>query len=365
MNESKLIINENCLLKINLNLIEFNYSLMLQKISKRTILSAVLKSNSYGLGLKNIAEKLISSGCSFFFLNSLSEAVYIRKISQESELFLLNGVIDKKYKEIKKIFQNKISPVINSIEELEKIIDYKKRVKNNVNVSLHFDTGINRLGIEISLAEQIKNLCELNNLNIKCVMSHLIASDEKNALNKIQKEKFDKIIKFFPNSIHSLSNSNAIIKHKTLNYGMVRSGGNIFGLNSDEFRPVFSVFARILQIKTTEESINHFGYNSTFKAKNIKKIAIIGAGYADGYPRILSNLSEVFYIKKLPIIGSISMDYMIIDITKLNDESIKVGNWVELLGENIKIQDIAKKSKTIPYEILINICSRAKKQYIG
>ena len=67
MNESKLIINENCLLKINLDLIEFNYSLMLKQISKSTILSAVLKSNSYGLGLKNIAEKLISSGCSFFF----------------------------------------------------------------------------------------------------------------------------------------------------------------------------------------------------------------------------------------------------------------------------------------------------------
>ena len=351
MNESKLIINENCLLKINLDLIEFNYSLMLKQISKSTILSAVLKSNSYGLGLKNIAEKLISSGCSFFFLNSLNEAVYIRKISQESELFLLNGVIDKSDKEIKKIFQHKISPVINSREELEKIIDYKKRSKNTLNISLHFDTGINRLGIEISLVEKIKNLCELNNLKIKCVMSHLIASDEKTALNKIQKEKFDKIIKFFPNSIHSLSNSNAIIKHKALNYGMVRSGGNIFGLNSDLFRPVFSVFAKILQIKRTEELINHFGYNSTFKAKNIKKIAIIGVGYADGYPRILSNLSEVFYIKKLPIIGSISMDYMMIDITNLNDETIKVGNWVELLGENIKIQDIAKKSKTIPYEI--------------
>ena len=365
MNESKLIINENCLLKINLNLIEFNYRRMLQKISKSTILSAVLKSNSYGLGLKNITEKLISSGCSFFFLNSLSEAIYIRKISQKSELFLLNGVIDKNYIEIKKIFQHKISPVINSMEELEKIIDYKKGIKNDLNVSLHFDTGINRLGIEISLAEQIKNLCKSNNLNIKCVMSHLIASDENTALNKIQKKKFDRIIKFFPDSIHSLSNSNAIIKHKSLNYGMVRSGGNIFGLNSDEFRPVFSFFAKILQIKKAEELINHFGYNSTFKAKNIKKIAIIGVGYADGYPRILSNLGEVFYIKKLPIIGSISMDYMMIDITNLNDDSMKVGNWVELLGENIKIQDIAKKSKTIPYEILINICSRAKKQYIG
>ena len=84
----------------------------------------------------------------------------------------------------------------------------------------------------------------------------------------------------------------------------------------------------------------------------------------DGYPRNLSNKSEVFFIRRLPIIGTISMDYTIIDINSLDDKSIEVGDWVELIGDNISIREISEKSETIPYEILINICSRAKKQYI-
>ncbi len=365
MNNTRLTINENCLLKIDLDLIESNYKIMLKKISRNTVLSAVLKSNSYGLGLKYITEKLISSGCKFFFLNSLNEAIYIRRISKNSELFLLNGVIDSSSKNLKNIYENKISPVINSTEELYTIINFKKKYEKNINISLHFDTGINRLGIEISKIKKIKDLCKLNKLKVKCVMSHLIASDEKNILNIFQKKKFDELRKAFPNSIHSLSNSNAINNLKSFNYDMVRSGGNIFGLNSSDYKPAFSFFGKVLQIKKAEDSTNHFGYNSTFKSKNIKKIAIVGVGYADGYPKILSNFSEVFFVKRLPILGSISMDYIIVDITSLPNSTINVGDWVELVGKNIKIQDIAKKCKTIPYEILINICSRAKKQYIG
>ena len=91
----------------------------------------------------------------------------------------------------------------------------------------------------------------------------------------------------------------------------------------------------------------------------------MGLGYADGYPRLLSNNAEVFFKKRLSIIGTISMDYTIVDISKLGVGQIKVGDWVEFIGENINVKEISRKSQTIPYEILINICSRAKKQYIG
>ena len=104
--------------------------------------------------------------------------------------------------------------------------------------------------------------------------------------------------------------------------------------------------------------IKHFSPNKK------KKIAIVAFGYADGYPRILSNISYVYFKKKLPIIGLISMDYIIVDISELNDGEIKVGDFVELIGNNILLSFIAKKSKTIPYEILNNIGNRAKKIYI-
>ena len=80
-----------------------------------------------------------------------------------------------------------------------------------------------------------------------------------------------------------------------------------------------------------------------------------------GYPRVLSNKSFAFFKKKLPIIGSISMDYMTVDVTDLNRTEINVGDFIELIGDNISINEIAEKSNTIPYEILNNIGFRAKK----
>ncbi len=365
MDKSNIIINKNCLLKVNLKLIGLNYKKIQKKVSEKSQVSAVLKSNSYGLGLLNVGRKLIEIGCKSFFLNSVEEALLLRKICSTSDIYLLNGLVNLKQEEVMKIFEKNIIPVINSLKELQQLIKFKNKIKDSINVTLHFDTGINRLGIKQNELQQIKNICKENRINIQCVMSHLIASDEETYLNKEQNEKFKKIINNFPKAIFSISNSNAIINYKNMNYGMVRSGGNIFGVTSRYFDQTFGLFARVIQKKTVNEAINHFGYNSTFKSKKLKKIAILGVGYADGYPRSLSNNGEVFFIKRLSIIGTISMDYTIIDISSLEDKQIKVGDWVELIGNNINIQEISKKTHTIPYEILINICSRAKKQYIG
>ena len=364
MDENNFIINDNCLLKINLDRIGQNYKKIQKRISKNSEISAVLKSNAYGLGLENIAKKLIKIGCKSFFLNTFKEALYLRKICPSLDIYLLNGLVNINYEDMEEVLDKNIIPVINSSEELEKLVKFKKSHDDCISISLHFDTGINRLGIRQNELANIKDTCKKNHIKVKCVMSHLIASDEKTILNKEQKKKFDEIIKNFPNAILSISNSNAIINYKSMNYGMVRSGGNIFGVTSDDFTQSFDLYARVLQITRAEEGLNHFGYNSTFKSTELKRIAILGFGYADGYPRLLSNKGEVFFKKRLSIIGTISMDYTIVDISTLDDGQIKVGDWVELIGENINIKEISKKSQTIPYEILINICSRAKKQYI-
>ena len=150
-----------------------------------------------------------------------------------------------------------------------------------------------------------------------------------------------------------------------IEYNLVRTGGCIFGtIESKPFKTVVELHARILQIKLIDNSKKSYGYNQTFQSKQKKKIAIVAFGYADGYPRVLSNISYVYFKKKLPIIGSISMDYIIVDISELNESEIKVGDFVELIGNNILLSFIARKSKTIPYEILNNIGNRAKKIYI-
>ena len=335
------IINNNGLLKINLSNVSDNYS-FLSEFVKPSRVASVLKSNCYGLGLEKVAKKLLGLGCRDFFLTSFEEAFALKKITSKGNVILLNGIIGQSEKEIYDIFKSKIIPVINSLNELKKFYKYSKKFNINHKITLHFDTGINRIGIDQQEKKEIIDFCKKKKINIFCVMSHLISSDKiESKYNMIQKTKFEEIIKFFPKSLHSLSNSNAILNFKELNYSN-------FGYNKD-------------LIKDHE----CFGYNATFQSYQRKKIAILGVGYADGLPRVLSNNSNAYFKKKkLPIIGSISMDYTIIDISSLNNNELKVGDWVELIGNNISLEEVSIKAGTIPYEILNCVGNRVKKSYI-
>ena len=361
----KITINENGLLKINLGFLGDNYK-NLKKTLKKSRIGCVLKSDAYGLGLVEITKKLIKIGCQDFFLTNLDEALKVRKECRKSNIILLNGLINLKQSEIKKVFQNKIIATINSLDELKKFNESSKKLSIKPKITLHFDTGINRLGIDEQEMTPVIQYCKKFRIKVFCVMSHFASADEKlNSFNKKQNLKFKKIIKHFPNAIHSIANSQAIINLNKIEYNLVRTGGCVFGtIETKPFKSVVELHARILQIKLIDNSKKSYGYNQTFQSKQKKKIAIVAFGYADGYPRILSNISYVYFKKKLPIIGLISMDYIIVDISELNDGEIKVGDFVELIGNNILLSFIARKSKTIPYEILNNIGKRAKKIYI-
>ena len=360
----EIILNKNGLLKINLNHLGNNYK-NLKKILKKSRIGGVLKANAYGLGLNKIARKLLSLGCRDFFLTSLEESLAVRDESKNSNIILLNGIINLNENEIKKMLNFRIIPVINSLLELKKF--YKNyNESNEETIALHFDTGINRLGVTEREANEVINFCKKKKTKIFCIMSHLASADEpRNIMNKKQINKFEEIIQNFKESQHSLANSNGIINLKQIEFNIVRSGGCLFGtIENNHFKNIIELYARVLQIKDIECFHEIYGYNGTYQTRGKKRIAIIGFGYADGYPRILSNISYVFLKKRLPVIGSISMDYMTVDISKLKDKDIKVGDYVELIGKNIKLSEIAKKSHTIPYEILNNIGNRVKKIYI-
>ena len=202
-------------------------------------------------------------------------------------------------------------------------------------------------------------------------MSHLASADEpNNMINKVQKNIFDRIIKIFPKTLVSISNSSAIFNLKGFNYSFVRTGGALLGIDpnrkNEALKTVISVKAKVIQLRDLEnEPVKFIGYNSTYRVNSKIKIAVLGIGYADGYPRNLSNLGyAMFKNKKLPIIGNISMDYMTIDISCFKSSEIKTGDWVELIGEKITIQKVASMAETIEYEILNNLGRRLMKDYI-
>ena len=353
------MISTNTYLEVNLRNIIFNYK-YLSSINKGHYTGATIKANAYGLGDKKIIKILYKAGCRYFFVATLDEAIKLRQTFKYGFLYVLNGV--KKTDFNKYLIENNIIPIVNSINNLEEI----KSIKKKLNIGIHIDTGINRLGIPIY------DLNKFNidkKINITLVVSHLASADEKNNPYNNKQSKIFKIItnEYFKSNIKSMSNSAGLILGKNFHYDLTRPGIALYGGHNNttlknKIKPVVKLKAEILQIKKIYK--NEFvGYNQTFHSKKNMIIAIIGIGYADGISRQLSNKGFVYYKSfKFRIIGRISMDILTIDITS-QAKALKVGMFVELINYENDIEKLAKRCGTISNEILTSISDRIKKIY--
>ena len=266
-----------------------------------------------------------------------------------------------------KLFKNNhIIPIINSIEELKLLNKIFKNSKSNIKIGVHIDSGINRLGIKIKDLKEFKK----NELDVVLLLSHLASSDEKNnKYNNFQNINFSKaFINFKSVKYKSLVNSMGIMLNKKYHYDIIRPGISLYGGHFNTnlkkiIKPVIKLKARVLQIKKLEKN-EFIGYNQTYQTSKPTTIAILGIGYADGIPRIMSNKGKVFYKKKkFNIVGRVSMDSITIDVTKYF-KLIKKGIYMEIINYEYDIEKFAKECNTISNEILTSISNRVKRIYI-
>ena len=351
------MIKDNFILNIHTKNLINNYKYFIKK-KKNLIVAPTIKANSYGLGDLKIFNLLYTYGCKHFFVATLEEGIKLRKLKKNVIIYVLNGIQNHN---IQLFSKNKLIPIINTNNELKKII------KSNIKFGIHIDTGINRLGIDY---RDIPNYIYSNN-NINILISHLASADEiNNNYNSIQKNRFIDTINKFKNKniIYSLSNSNGSELSKSYLFDMIRPGIALYGGNNDtkslkkNIKPVIKLKGKILQIKKLKNK-EFVGYNQTFKTNKETKIAIISAGYADGIPRKLSNKGEVYYKNdKFKIIGRISMDSLTIDISK-SKYNLKEGMYIDFINFTYGIESFAKQCHTISNEIITSIGQRVKRFY--
>ena len=349
------MIKSSALLEINTKNLLHNYKLI-SKIAKNSIVGATIKANAYGLGDKKIFNILHKNGCRNFFLATIEEAIKLKNIHKNTNIYVLNGV---NIVDLNLCKRKKIIPIINSITELNKI---NKKYK----IGVHIDSGINRLGIKINELNNRK----YKNLNIFILLSHLASAEEKkNNYNEIQNNLFKKTFKYFQNIKYlSLANSMGTILGKEYHYDLLRPGISLYGGHYNTIlkkliKPVIKLKAKVLQIKNLRKN-EFIGYNQTFKTKKRTKIAILGIGYADGVSRILSNKGKVYYKnEKFKILGRISMDTLTIDLSNYK-KNIKIGTYMEIINYKHDIEKIAIDCNTISNEILTSISNRVKRIYI-
>ncbi len=349
------MINESGILNINTKNIIYNYNFF-KKLKKNLIVAPTIKANAYGLGDKKIYKLLLNQGCKHFFVATLSEGLKLNNKNKLIKIYVLNGL--QNYK-LNKFTNANLIPVINTIEEYYRIKSAK------IDYAIHIDTGINRLGISLKDA----GMLDLNNRNIKLIISHLSSSDEyKINYNIKQKKLFNNFVNKKPKGvIFSLANAHGSILDKTYLYNMIRPGIGIYGCYENKklekkIKNVIDFKGKIIQIKDLQKN-QYIGYNRTFKTKTKTKVAIIGLGYEDGIPRSLSNKGFVYFRKnRFKIIGRISMDSFTIDISKCS-HVLKVGMYVDIINEEHKVDKFAKKCKTISYEVLTSIGNRVYRNY--
>ncbi len=349
------MINESGILSINTKNLIYNYNFF-KNLKKNLIVAPTIKADAYGLGDKKIFNLLVNQGCKHFFVATLNEGSKLKNKNNSIKIYVLNGL--QNYK-LEQFTRANLIPVVNSIEEYKRIKDA------NIDYAIHIDTGINRLGIS---SEDVKKL-DLQNDNIKLIISHLSSSDEyKIKYNIKQKNLFNTFINEKTKGIiFSLANAHGSILDKTYLYDMIRPGIGIYGCFENKklekkIKNVINLKGKIIQIKDLKKN-QYIGYNRTFKTKNKTKVAIIGLGYEDGIPRLMSNKGFVYFKKdRFKIIGRISMDSFTIDITK-SSHDLKVGMYVDIINNEHKVDKFAKKCKTISYEVLTSIGNRVYRNY--
>ena len=347
---------------IDLSALSRNLSKIQQLAGTKNII-AMVKANAYGHGLIPVTRFLESQGVKYFGVATIEEGEQLRVSGTQSAILLMSGagLVDAP----ERVWAARLTPLISSIAELDAL----ESLGHEMAVHIDLDTGLSRGGLPISEVFQVIEWFTHQKRRVKLegLSTHFANAETANcAFSKIQLALFEQALADFelaglkPSMIH-VAKSSAIVNHFNHPNSWARPGIALYGAY-DGFEPVLSLQAPITLIKTLKIG-DTVGYHQTWKASRETKIALIRAGYGDGYPRVLSNQGHaLLHGMRVPIIGRISMDLMTLDITGL---SPKIGDTVTLMGreqqEQITAEQLASACDTISYEILTRLTERVER----
>jgi alanine racemase len=341
-------------LTINLSAITSNYKLLSEKVK----VAAVVKADAYGLGMAKVAPALFEAGAREFFVANLDEALSLRKILPKCSIGVFHGLQKGEEREFS---ANNLTPVLNDIYQIK----LWRQHADKLSCIVHFDTGMNRLGLSQNDVNTAVDL--LKNLNVQYIMSHLACADEpQHPKNLQQLQKMQTIKAVFPNIPISLANSSGVFLGDEYLFDMARTGIAMYGGNptpntKNPMQNVVNLRSQILQIRNIDTA-QTVGYGASYELKDGAKIATLPVGYADGYFRSLGNNSFcAIGGVKVPLVGRVSMDLITVDVSGLN---VSVGDEVEIIGDTITIDDVANAAGTISYEVLTNLGGRYFRKWV-
>ncbi|VIO72309.1 Alanine racemase [Bradyrhizobium ivorense] len=360
------------ILTVDLDAIIANWR-KLEKTAVPAECAAVVKANAYGCGAAEVSRALARAGCKTFFVATVEEAAVVRAAVPEATLYSLGGFFQQTGESYAKI---DCKPVIGDLNELAEWDVFCRRSGWSGGAAIHIDTGMNRLGLTVSEAQGIIPRINAGDHGITLVMSHLASAELlNNPANARQLAAFREIASLFTGVPASLANSSGVFLGAQFQFEIVRPGAALYGVNptpeaSNPMQQVVDLKARIVQIRNIDRG-ETVGYGGTWTARRPTRLAIVAAGYADGYFRAASandgtrGAEVVVAGKRCPIAGRISMDLTAVDVTDLDKSAVRRGQMVTLIGEGITVDEVAHHFGTIGYEVLTSLGRRFVRIYKG
>lgn len=357
---------------INLTAIRKNIITMKQCIPDGKKILAVVKANAYGhdvIAVANILDDLVD----YYGVACIDEAIELRNKGINKPILILGLTDDSEFEDVIKY---DITQTICTLEQGKILSQISKKLGTKAKVHIKIDTGMNRIGFACNKesVKDIVSISKLPNLNVEGIFTHYYKADEydKTIANQ-QLSEFTQMIHWLEEenvffSIRHISNSAGIMEMPNDVYDMVRSGISTYGLYPSEemdkeacvLYPSMELKSRITYLKTVKAG-ECIGYGGTYTLQEDKKIATVGVGYADGYPRALSNKGRMLVGGEfVPILGRVCMDQTMIDVT--NIKNIEVGDEVVLVGQQgdhfISVEEVAGMSESFNYEFVCNVNRR-------
>lgn len=360
---------------IDLPALAANYRLLCRTAAPARV-AGVVKANAYGLGIDVVAPVLWREGCRTFFVALPSEGVALRQILPDAEIYVLAGLFGPEsagaYREAE------LLPVLNDLADISlwEAFGWDGETAPRP-CAIHVDTGMNRLGLtpDQALAFLSENAIT-GALSPRLVMSHLACGDEtRSPMNAEQLHRFQAVASRFSGVESSLANSAGLFLDPAFHFDLVRPGIALYGGRPSDgpaanpMRPVVTVEARVVQVREVPAG-GVVSYGGTHSLTRDSRVAVVAAGYADGLHRALSGagvpLREPVAAggeawvqgRRVPIVGRVTMDLTLLDVTELGADAVGHGDHVEFFGHNIPLDEAAAAAGTISYELLTSIGRR-------
>lgn len=336
------------------------------KRSGKARTAAVVKADAYGLGIEDAGQTFYRAGARDFFVATVSEGVTLRPYVPQARIFVLSGVWPGQEADV---LGSDLVPVLASEEQLTHWTAVTAQVGAHP-CALQVDTGFNRLGLPVEdalyLADDPTRPASFDPV---LVLSHLACGDTPTSpMNRVQLESFQRVAAAYEGIESSLAASSGIFLGPEYHFDLTRPGIALYGGEAvngapNPMRPVATAEARIVMIREAGEG-QTVSYGGTYRLKRASRLAIAAVGYADGYQRSLSGsgipLREMGYGgaygfvngHKVPVAGRVTMDLTIFDVTDVPANAVRAGDYIELFGPNVPLDEVARAAGTIGYEIL-------------